>query len=211
MTFSAEIEEGKMDIELISKGIGLVSTTINTMKTLKDVITSGNKKKDIEEKLTEAENSLKVAEAEMAKGFDYKLCQRHFPPGILLDVDEFKLKCNVCGNVEDYEYGSVKQDNILTIRTIGDQVFQTITGNVLVGKWGIKPQTLLDIVMKNLINAYDPDEDKVVNNEPEKFGITIGFNSENNEIDEDIVMRLRFKPEDIMRFENIYKLIKNPI
>ena len=91
-----------MDIELISKGIGLVSTTISTLKTMKDLIPSGYKKHDFEDKLIEAEKNLKIAEAEIAKGFDYKLCKRHFPPGILLDVDEFKLKCNLCGNVEDY-------------------------------------------------------------------------------------------------------------
>lgn len=91
-----------MNIESISKGIGLVSTTISTLKTIKDLIPSDNKKNDFEEKLLEAENNLKIAEAEIAKGFDYKLCRRHFPPGILLDVDEFKMKCNVCGNVEDY-------------------------------------------------------------------------------------------------------------
>ncbi|MCD6534642.1 MAG: hypothetical protein J7L25_11315 [Deltaproteobacteria bacterium] len=91
-----------MDIDLISKGIGLVSNTIATLKTLKDLMPSGSKKHDVEEKLTEAENNLRLAKAEIAKGFDYKLCQRHFPPGILLVVDEFKLKCNICGNVEDF-------------------------------------------------------------------------------------------------------------
>jgi len=58
-----------MNIESISKGIGLVSTTISTLKTIKDLIPSGNKKNDFEEKLLEAENNLKIAEAEIAKGF----------------------------------------------------------------------------------------------------------------------------------------------
>jgi len=92
-----------MDIESISKGIGIVSTTINALKTLKDLIPSNKEKTDIEEKLKEAEKNLKIAEAEIAKGFDYKICRRHFPPGILLDLDEFKLKCNTCGHIEDYE------------------------------------------------------------------------------------------------------------
>jgi hypothetical protein len=92
-----------MDIELISKGIGIVSTTINTLKTLKDLMPSKEEKIDVEEKLIEAEKNPKIAEAEIAKGFDYKICRKHFPPGILLDLDEDKFKCNTCGHIEDLE------------------------------------------------------------------------------------------------------------
>ncbi len=92
-----------MDIDSLSKGIGLVSTTITTLKKLKDLIPSGDKKHDVEQKLEEAEKNLKIAEAEIAKGFNYQLCQRHFPPGILLEIAPFKSKCNICGHVEDYD------------------------------------------------------------------------------------------------------------
>lgn len=92
-----------MDIDSLSKGIGLVSATITTLKTLKDLIPSGSRKQDVEQKLEEAEKNLKIAEAEIAKGFNYQLCQRHFPPGILLDIGQFKSRCNICGNIEDYD------------------------------------------------------------------------------------------------------------
>jgi hypothetical protein len=92
-----------LDIESITKGIDLVSTTISALKTLKDLIPSKKEKIDVEEKLAEAEKNLKIAEAEIAKGFDYKICRRHFPPGILLDLDEFELKCNTCGHIENCE------------------------------------------------------------------------------------------------------------
>ena len=90
-----------MDIESISKGLGIVSTTISTLKKIKDLIPKGTDKQVVEEKLEEAESNIKIAEAEIAKGFDYKLCQKHFPPGIMLDVDDYKSKCNTCGFVED--------------------------------------------------------------------------------------------------------------
>jgi hypothetical protein len=77
-------KENVVDIDSLSKGIGLVSTTIAALKALKDLIPSGSKRQDVEQKLEEAEKSLKIAEAEIAKGFNYQLCQRHFPPGILV-------------------------------------------------------------------------------------------------------------------------------
>ncbi len=92
-----------MDIEPISKGIGILSTIINTLKSLKGLIPSNKENADFDEKLKNVENDLKNAEAEIAKGFDYQICRRHFPPGIMLDLDEFRLKCNTCGHIENYE------------------------------------------------------------------------------------------------------------
>lgn len=91
-----------MDIDSLSKGIGLVSGTIKTLNLIKDLIPSGSEKHDVEQKLKKAENDLKIAEAEIAKGFNYPLCQRHFPPGILLEITPFESKCNICGNIENY-------------------------------------------------------------------------------------------------------------
>ena len=92
-----------MDIDSLTKGIGLVSTTITALKKLMELIPSGDKKLDVEQKLEEAEKNFKIAEAEIAKGFNYQLCHRHFPPGIMLEIAPFKSKCNTCGNVEDYD------------------------------------------------------------------------------------------------------------
>ena len=46
-----------MDIESISKGISIVSTTINTLKSLKDLIPSNKEKADFDKKLEEAEKA----------------------------------------------------------------------------------------------------------------------------------------------------------
>ena len=92
-----------MDIDSLTKGFGLVTTAITALKSLKDLIPSGDKKLDIEIKLDEAEENMKIAQAEIAKGFNYQLCHRHFPPGIMIEIAPFKSKCNICGNVEDYD------------------------------------------------------------------------------------------------------------
>jgi len=92
-----------MDIDSIAKGIGILSTTLTTLKSLKELVPSGTKRQEIERKLGEAEKNLAIAEAEIAKGFNFHLCRRHFPPGIMLEIDTFKSKCNTCGNVESYD------------------------------------------------------------------------------------------------------------
>ena len=92
-----------MDIDSLTKGIGLISTTITTLKKLKELIPSVDKKQDVEQTLEEAEKNIKIAESEIAKGFNYQLCHRHFPPGIMLEIAQFKSKCDTCGNIEDYD------------------------------------------------------------------------------------------------------------
>jgi Na+-translocating ferredoxin:NAD+ oxidoreductase RnfE subunit len=93
----------KMDIDSLTKGLGFVSSAITTLKSLKELIPSGDKKQHLEHKLEEAEENMKIAEAEIAKGFNYQLCHRHFPPGIMLEIAPFRSKCNTCGNIEDYD------------------------------------------------------------------------------------------------------------
>jgi hypothetical protein len=45
---------------------------------------------DVERKLIEAEDNIKIAEAEIARGFDCQRCHRHFPPGGMLEIGPFK-------------------------------------------------------------------------------------------------------------------------
>lgn len=92
-----------MDVDSLTKGIRLVSSTIATLKKLKDLIPASDKKQDVEKQLEEAENNIKIAQAEIAKGFNFQLCYRHFPPGIMLEIAPYKSKCNTCGNVENYD------------------------------------------------------------------------------------------------------------
>jgi len=92
-----------MIIDSLSKGLGLVYTTIGILKNLKDLLPSGDRKQDAMQIIEDAERTLMIAEAEIAKGFNYQLCQKHFPPGIMVDIAPFKSKCNVCGQIMDYD------------------------------------------------------------------------------------------------------------
>lgn len=52
--------------------------------------------------LATADENLQLAKIELAKGLGYRLCQRHFPPGILLDIREdrhARWKCDTCGDI----------------------------------------------------------------------------------------------------------------
>jgi len=98
-----------------------------------------------------------------------------------------------------------KINNKISIRPIGDQTFQIIDGNKLINKWSIKPNILLSMVKNRLIDAYAPDEERIVNETESNFELSMGNYAENNELDEDTITRFRFKPKDIVRFEKIAK------
>ena len=52
--------------------------------------------------LEHAEEALQLAKIELAKGFGFPICKRHFPPGVLLDIREDvfpKWKCSTCGHI----------------------------------------------------------------------------------------------------------------
>ena len=62
--------------------------------------------------LAQADETLQLARVELAKGFDFPLCQRHFPPGIKLDIreDTFpRWKCSVCGDITPPEQAGRKR------------------------------------------------------------------------------------------------------
>jgi hypothetical protein len=59
-------------------------------------------KQEATKDLAHVEEALQLAKVELAKGFNYPLCQRHFPPGIKLDIRENKFprwKCSTCGDI----------------------------------------------------------------------------------------------------------------
>lgn len=56
--------------------------------------------------LATVEENIQLAKGELEKGLGYKLCQRHFPPGILLDIreDTFpRWKCDTCGDITPHK------------------------------------------------------------------------------------------------------------
>jgi hypothetical protein len=63
-------------------------------------------KQEAVKELEKAEDALELAKLELAKGFKYPLCQRHFPPGIKLDIREDifpKWQCSTCGDITPHK------------------------------------------------------------------------------------------------------------
>jgi hypothetical protein len=62
----------------------------------------GKDKIQAEKSVSQTDEALGIAKAEIAKAFQYPLCKRHFPPGIMLSVgwdrDRQRWKCSVCSD-----------------------------------------------------------------------------------------------------------------
>ena len=53
-------------------------------------------KEAMTKELTQAEESMELAKAQMAETLGYQLCRAHFPPGIMLEVSKDSLVCRTC-------------------------------------------------------------------------------------------------------------------
>lgn len=84
-----------LDFDALSKGFDLLNKTINSLKGLKDLLPHGKEKETVQKNLEQAEQSTKLAEAQIAKGLGYDLCQCTFPPQIMLQVGE-EVQCPKC-------------------------------------------------------------------------------------------------------------------
>ena len=60
-------------------------------------------KQDLSDALESADESLRLAKSEIAQGYDYPLCLRHFPPGIMVKIQSdgelLWWKCSDCGTL----------------------------------------------------------------------------------------------------------------
>ena len=87
-----------MDIDALTKGVGLFSSALSALKQVIDLLPDNPRKTDAAAALERAEREFKVAEAEAAGKLGYPLCRRHFPPGIMLLAEqEGHYKCQECG------------------------------------------------------------------------------------------------------------------
>lgn len=87
-----------MDIESIKETIGALGIAIGVLKQAKDLLPDSTKKEEITEALKKAERELSLAESQVAHGLGYELCKNHFPPEIMLSIDEINWKCPKCDN-----------------------------------------------------------------------------------------------------------------
>ncbi len=90
-----------MDIDSLSKGIGLFSSAILAVKQAIELLPDGAKKENASAALQRAEREFKIAEAQSAAQLKYQICRNHFPPEVMLSNDERHWKCPSCGNMKD--------------------------------------------------------------------------------------------------------------
>ena len=82
-------------IESLKEALTAFTAAATALREAKNLLPQGKGKQDVEKAIGNAEETLKIAEAKIAKEFDYAICQRHFPPGIML-MGEGGIKCRDC-------------------------------------------------------------------------------------------------------------------
>jgi hypothetical protein len=90
-----------MDIDTLSKGVGLFGSAIVALKQAIELIPNGSKRIDAIEALERAEQEFKLAEAKSAQKLGYEICRKHFPPIIMLEENENIWVCPQCNNKKD--------------------------------------------------------------------------------------------------------------
>jgi len=91
-----------MAIEALINGLSLATQAINLIKQIKDLLPSSPQKEIATQTLENAENSFKVAEAQIAVELGYHLCQCKWPPEIMLKIPKTnQFICKDCGSIID--------------------------------------------------------------------------------------------------------------
>jgi hypothetical protein len=90
-----------MEIDTLTKGIGLFSAALSALKQAINLIPNNSHKREAEAAYEEAYRELKVAEAEVATKLKYEICRKHFPPEIMLSEDDQIWICPDCHNKKD--------------------------------------------------------------------------------------------------------------
>lgn len=82
-----------VDLASLSSGLALAKSGFDTLRTavglVKDaqgILPAGEKKDVVGRSLEEADRQIRLAEAQIARGLGYKLCQCEFPPAPMLLV-----------------------------------------------------------------------------------------------------------------------------
>jgi hypothetical protein len=87
-----------LDLESIKQALGAFGTALNILRQAKDLLPDSPKKEEVNSAIETAARQFKIAEAQVAQSMDYELCKKHFPPEIMLLVDDKVWKCPACGN-----------------------------------------------------------------------------------------------------------------
>jgi len=103
-----------MDVETISKGIGLFTSAISALKQAIELLPDSSKKTEASAALQRAEEQFKIAKAQAATELDCELCRNHFPPEIMLSSDEVHWTCPQCGNKKDYPQAAITKGRLFS-------------------------------------------------------------------------------------------------
>jgi hypothetical protein len=87
-----------MDIDALTKGVGLFGSAFATLKQAIDLLPKGPNKAKAAEALERAELEFKKAEAEAAKQLGYEICTTHWPPEVMVTLPEnnSEWRCPKC-------------------------------------------------------------------------------------------------------------------
>jgi hypothetical protein len=108
--------EEKMDIDTLSKGVGLFSAALAALKQAISLLPENAHKADVEAAYERAYRELKIAEAETANKLKYEICRAHFPPEIMLSKDDKIWICPICDNKKDkraFATSSISKSNLI--------------------------------------------------------------------------------------------------
>jgi hypothetical protein len=89
-------------ITALASAFGLIEKARTLYKDLMGRLPDNAAKEEATKDLQQADEAMQLARVELAKALGYPLCQRHFPPGIKLDIreDQFpRWKCLDCGDI----------------------------------------------------------------------------------------------------------------
>jgi hypothetical protein len=88
-----------MAIQDVLPYLQAVGAALGLVKQAKELLPAGPAKAQIEEKIAQAEEKSRAAEADLAKAMGYALCKAHWPPVIMLSVgyhDKRQVECFQC-------------------------------------------------------------------------------------------------------------------
>jgi hypothetical protein len=90
------------DMEQLKIGFQLFKESLGLVKAVKDILPNSPQKEAVNKSLIAAEKAVQIAEANIAKAFNFPLCQCSFPPGIMTMVScgshQDLYKCPKCNN-----------------------------------------------------------------------------------------------------------------
>ncbi len=88
-------------LAFFATGMKAIKDTFSALKTAKELLPDNRNKVEISKTIDEAEHNFKIAEAQIAQGLGYEICQCKFPPVIMTNVENIGdtkiFKCPECG------------------------------------------------------------------------------------------------------------------